>query len=244
MMNPFYLLLVLLSVLGALWVTFRLRSDDLRGRFPAMIVGLAIAGLALYQGLQGHSPFTSHQSTAPPSRLETLSPPVTGILTEAVRFLLIILVASMGVLILSITTLAVREGIGVLRTRGPAILRYVLCVGAYLYVSLLPMGLAKSDLLHLSDQSVQEISIAYVSLVAALIFVATVLAFYKDVRDHKVVVIGFFVGCVAAAASSPFVWAVLAIAIPAAQPIGVLAIFALVAPAPTYFLLHYRLGWL
>jgi len=139
-MNPFYLLLVLLSVLGALWVTFRLRSDDLRGRFPAMIVGLAIAGLALYQGLQGHSPFTSHQSTAPPSRLETLSPPVTGILTEAVRFLLIILVASMGVLILSITTLAVREGIGVLRTRGPAILRYVLCVGAYLYVSLLPMG--------------------------------------------------------------------------------------------------------
>lgn len=105
------------------------------------------------------------------------------------------------------------------------------------------MSLVKSDLLRLPDQSVQEIAIAYVSLIAALIFIATVLAFHKDMR-HKVTVICFFVGCVAVAASSPFVWAVLATAIPAAQPIGVLSIFAMAAPAPTYFLLHYRLGWL
>jgi uncharacterized membrane protein len=150
----------------------------------------------------------------------------------------------MGVLILSIGSLAAKEGIGVVRTRGPTILRYVLCVGAYFYVSLLPMGLVKSDLLHFTDQTVQEIAIAYVSLITALIFVATVLALHKEVRDHKVIVIGFFLGCVAVAASSPFVWTLLATAIPAAQPIGALSIFAMVAPAPAYFLLHYRLGWL
>jgi hypothetical protein len=236
MVNPFYLLLVLLSVLAALWLTFRLRSSEPRWRFPAIIVGLAIAGLALYQGLHGQSPFTPG--------LETLATPVTSILPEAVRFLLIIVVASMGVLILSIGSLAAKEGIGVVRTRGPTILRYVLCVGAYFYVSLLPMGLVKSDLLHFTDQTVQEIAIAYVSLITALIFVATVLALHKEVRDHKVIVIGFFLGCVAVAASSPFVWTLLATAIPAAQPIGALSIFAMVAPAPAYFLLHYRLGWL
>lgn len=242
-MNLFYLVMVPLSVLGGLWITFRLGSVAPRGRFLTMIVGLAVAGLVLYQGLQGQSPFTSQQSIAP-SRLGTLPPPVVGILPEAIGFLLIMIVASMGVFILCIAGFALNEGIGVLRTRGPTILGYVLCVGAYLYVSLLPMGLVKSDILHLANQTTQEIAVAYVSLIAALIFVATVLALHKDVRRHKAIVIAFFLGCVAVAASSPFVWTVIATDIPAAQPIGVLSIFALVAPAPTYFLLHYRLGWL
>jgi predicted metal-binding membrane protein len=65
-----------------------------------------------------------------------------------------------------------------------------------------------------------------------MILVAMVLTFDKDVRRHKAVVIACFVGLVVVAGSSPFVWAALATAIPAAQPLGVLSIFAMAAPAP------------
>ena len=67
---------------------------------------------------------------------------------------------------------------------------------------------------------------------------------YQKVRRHKAAVIAFFCGLVIVAGSSPFVWAMLATAIPAVQPIGLLSIFALAAPGPAYFLLRYQLGWL
>lgn len=244
-MAAFYLVMVPLSVLGGVWLTFRLRPVDPRGRFLTLIVGVAISGLALYRGLQGQSPLTNQQSMGPQSRPQALPALGAGVVPDAITFFLIVMVASFGVFIFYVAYFALKEGnLRVLRTRGPTILGYVLCIGAYFYISIFPMGLVKRHLLHFANQTPYEIAIAYVSLIAILIFVAIVLAFDEEVRRHKAFVTAFFFGCVVVAASSPFVWAVIATAVPAAQPLGVLSVFAMVAPAPTYFLLHYRLGWL
>lgn len=243
-MSIFYLVMVPLSLLGGLWVTFRQRSLDPRGRFLTLIVGLAIAGLALYQGLQGQAPFKSWKAVATPSQPATLSVGAR-ILPHAVAFLLIMVVAMVGVLVFYAAYFALKDhNFGVVRARLRALLRYVIYVGAYFYVAIFPMGLIKRHILILTDQTVYEITVAYVSLIAVLIFVAMVLGFDKEVRRHKAAVIGFYCGLLVVAGSSPFVWSLLATAVPAIQPIGVLSIFAMVAPAPAYFLLHYRLGWL
>jgi hypothetical protein len=133
---------------------------------------------------------------------------------------------------------------GAPRARIAAPLRYGACVGAYLYAAILPTGLVRRQLLVLTDHSVHEIAVAYGSLIAALLVLATVLALEAGMRRRRAVVIGFFCAVVLVCGSGLFVFAALATAGPAAQPLRLLGLCAAFAPGPIYFQLRYQLGWL
>lgn len=244
-MRLFDLIMAGLALFGGLWVTFRMRAIDPRARFLGAIVGAAVIVMALYQGLGRGSPFSAVNAPMLSSHTETLSAP-TRILPHAIELLLVMAVAMVGVLVFyAVYFFLTGRNRGVLRTRMPTTLRNVICVGSYMFASILPMSLAKHHVLHLTNRAVHVIALAYISLVVVVVFVAMGLAFEKGTRHRKATAIAFFCGLVIVAGASPFVWAVYGTALPAAaQPIGVLSILVMAAPGPAYYLLRYQLGWL
>jgi hypothetical protein len=244
-MGLFDLIMAGLALFGGLWVTFRMRAIDPRARLLGAIVGAAIIAMALYQGLGRGSPFSGVNAPMLSSHAEALSAP-TRILAHAGKLFLVMAVAMTGVLVFyAVYFFLTGRNRGVLRTRMPTTLRNVICVGGYMFTSILPMSLEKHHVLHLTSQADHLIEIAYISLVVVVIVVAMGLAFEKSTRHRKATAIAFFCGLVIVAGSSPFVWAVYGTALPAvAQPIGVLSVLVMAAPGPAYYLLRYQLGWL
>jgi len=242
-MPPLDLAFAGLVLVGGLWVTLRMRSVARSTRALGAIVGAAVIGAAVYQALEERPVLGGGGRVVPPSRAGALAN--SSLLAHAVPLALIFVVAiAAAVVYYTVYFLLKERDRALLRIRLPTTIRNAICVGSYVFAAILPMSLEKHEALHLAVWAVQGVVVAYVSLVAAIILMALVLAFDGDVRRHKAVVIAFFAGLVVAGGSSPFVWAALAAAIPAAQPLGVLSIFAMAAPGPAYFLLRYRLGWL
>lgn len=243
-MTLVYLAMVPLSVLGGLWVTLRMRAIDPWARLLSAIIGVAVVGIALQQGLRGRSPVTGAKAIVRPLQPEQMSLGAR-ILPQAVEILLIVVAAMVGLLLFYAAYFALKEReVRVVRSRLRVLLRYVVSVGVYFYLALLPMDLVKRQILHLRGQAIYETTVAYVALISVLLLVAVIVVFDKRTRRHKPAVIAFYCGLVVVAGSSPFVWAVLASAVPAVQSMGVVSMVAMISPGPAYFLLHHRLGWL
>lgn len=231
------------SLFGGLWVTFRMRSIDPWARVLGALVGAAVIGVAVYQGLQGR-PSANGKPIVPPPHPAALSSS-SNILAHALPLFLIVVVAITGVVVFYAVLCVLRErNLGVLRIRIPPPVRIAICIGTYMFAAIFPMSLVKHHVLHLSDRAVHGITATYVTSIAVLMIAAMVLVIDKQVRSRKAVVIALYCGLVLVAGSSPFVWATLASALPAAQPLGTLFAIAMLAPAPAYYLLHYQLEWM
>lgn len=182
----------LLSILGGLWVTLRMRSIDPVARSLGVIVGAIATGIAIRQGLHGQSAFASAKLPVPPLAPQRAARG-TRILAQAGRFFLTAVVALVGVVAFYAAYVVLKDrDWAVVRSRLRVLVWYLVAVGASVHGAVLPGVPVRRHPLQLTIPVAYEIALASAALIALLVFVAVVLRFGAEARRRKAVVIGFW----------------------------------------------------